>query len=228
MESASVQPWRPSLGRGLACSDLQGPDRGDQLVDRRSVIRPVTPKGPGQGPIGGDDEVAPQLEGVLGRAPQIPETSRTDELQVPGERPDAPHPPNRSPPEPEGPVGRSIGIEETPERHVVDPLRALEVAGAGEGHEHDLGIGPQFGDPCADGDGMSGAGQSMDVAVEDQDHRSTALVGQGPGPTVDVDQFDVGCGVAGLNGQPSTCLTAPSYWPPSSLVSVSVARFLSA
>jgi len=48
----------------------------------------------------------------------------------------------------------------------------------------------------AHGDRMGGAGQSMDVTVEDHDHRSTQLIAQPPAPTIGVDQVDRRGGLA--------------------------------
>jgi hypothetical protein len=68
----------------------------------------------------------------------------------------------------------------------------LEVARAGEGDEYNLGVRFEFGDPIADRNRMSCAGQSMDMAVEDQYHRLAPLLVEAPGFAVLIDQQKIG------------------------------------
>lgn len=70
-----------------------------------------------------------------------------------------------------------------------------EPVGFGEGHHSDSCI-TEMGEMVAHGDHMFLAGQSSEVAVEDQDDRSASVLGQRPGAAVLIDEIHIWHGLA--------------------------------
>ena len=161
----------------------------DQVFDTWTVFGSVAPESVAEVAIPVDDEVAAQLEGVFDWSGQPCDTVGAQDLDVSAARLPPPHATNAAPAEAESAVGDAFGADKDRKPEVMLVRVGQQGSGAGERHEGDAGVASEFDKTVADRDCVGGTGQSMDVAMKDQDDRVTLTVGEAPTTTVCVVQI---------------------------------------
>ena len=125
----------------LAVGPPVGLDRGDQRFDRRSVVWPFTPIAIDQGAFRVDDEVAAQLQRVLGCSLRPLKPVLPIDLDVATRHAPPPDPKHGASADPEGLVSRPIRVGQDRERKALTLQVGLQVVGVAEGNEGNIGVG---------------------------------------------------------------------------------------
>jgi hypothetical protein len=152
----------------------------DEVIEAWAVIGTFAPESIDQSAIRADDEVTPQLERVLGRASQAIQAIRPKDLHVPAGSLPPPDSTDRAAPQPECLVRRSLGIHQDRKWQAVPSRVRADVGRICERNQDDVGLITQFPEAVAHGDRVGCTRQSMNMAVEDQDHVPAALFSEAP------------------------------------------------
>lgn len=142
-------------------------------MNERTIRGTLAPEAPGEASVGGDHEVTSELARVLGRRSQICQTAlrSSQDLRVPTKRRQAPDPADAPAPETVGGIDVTVVVDHDRYGELAALLVRVEQVRRGEREQHEFGVG---GESLAHGGDVFGAGQSMDVTVEDQHDRTAA------------------------------------------------------
>jgi hypothetical protein len=136
-----------------------------------------------------DHGVGTELARVLGGAAQSPSTA--NQLRVHRERPRRPHPPERPSPCSEHPVDHPVDIGQ---HRKVEPemgsIRRETRRGVGKG-DHNRKSMSEFAAVITHGDHVLLAGQSSEMAVQDEHQRTAAMITQAERQAVVIDEDDL-------------------------------------
>lgn len=153
----------------------------NEILDRGTVIGIRRCKRIHDAAVAAEDEVASELEGVLGRPLESPALAQEPRVRPPHLRsPDLPHRPST---ESVGAVGGSLLVDEQGERREPVALILGDVLGRAERDDDHFRI-TELVEAVAHGDRVFLAGQSGEVAVEDQHDWPSFMIGQPPAAAV--------------------------------------------
>lgn len=144
-----------------------------------------------------DDEVTTKLACVFGRAPQFSPLPQQACVKEQGTR--VVHVAERGSTQLELAVDGSIGVGEQGKWQVEVVAVVRQALRACEGHGGDVSVAEAV-DLIAHGDQVFLAGQSHQVAMEDQHHGLTAMIGQRPGASFVVERREVVDWLARVHG----------------------------
>ncbi len=129
------------------------------------------------------------------RASQPLWTVAADNFDVAPRGTQTPHPRNRRTSEPERPVSGTPRISHHEKRERVLLFVGDQLVVGSENDEEDIAVVAEFIESVAHGDRVSGARQSIDVAVKDEDYRSALEFAKLPVGPCSVDELEVGSGL---------------------------------
>lgn len=159
-------------------------ESGDHVGRRRTIVGGDGPVGEAQETVGTDHEVAAELASVVGRPPEL--LAGPHELRVFLDRRGPVDAAQRTSPEAIRTIGVAVFVTEDRERDIQMLPVTVEKLGAGEGDNRDVdvvkaSVSFEF---VAHGDDMLLARQSHQVAVEDEYHAATPVIGETPLVTI--------------------------------------------